>query len=115
MSAKKRTTHKSSKGPLDEIAAAEPETKVQARDNSSQGPAALDPQVRHQMIARAAYCRAEQRGFAGGTNSQFHDWLEAEAESDRMILQRRYAGSEISTEEYEELKAKLERDTKPAQ
>jgi hypothetical protein len=64
---------KSSKGPRDELAAAAKETKVPARDNSPLRPAALDPQVRHQMIARAAYCRAEQRGFAGGTNSQFHD------------------------------------------
>lgn len=85
MSAKKQTTRKSSKGPRNEIAASATETKVPARDNSSPSPAALDLQGRHQMIARAAYCRAEQRGFAGGTNSQFHDWLEAEAEIDRML------------------------------
>ena len=30
------------------------------------------------------------------------------------ILQRRYAAGEITTEAYEERKAKLERDTKPA-
>lgn len=29
------------------------------------------------------------------------------------ILQRRYAAGEVSTEEYDERKAKLERDTKP--
>ncbi len=29
------------------------------------------------------------------------------------ILQRRYAASEISTQEYEERKAKIERDTQP--
>ena len=61
------------------------ETKVPARDDRFPGQAALDPQVRHQMIACAAYCRAEQRGFAGGAESQLHDWLEAEAEIDRML------------------------------
>lgn len=44
---------------------------------------AIDPEVRRQMIARAAYHRAEQRGFAGG--SELQDWLEAEAEIDRML------------------------------
>ncbi|PWU19236.1 MAG: hypothetical protein C5B48_13820 [Candidatus Rokuibacteriota bacterium] len=36
------------------------------------------PQERHQMIAEAAYYRAQQRGFSGGDPVQ--DWLEAEAE-----------------------------------
>lgn len=31
------------------------------------------------------------------------------------VLQRRYAGGEVSTAEYEERKAKLEHDTKPGQ
>ncbi len=43
----------------------------------------IDPEIRRQMIARAAYYRAEQRGFAGG--SQLQDWLDAEAEIDRML------------------------------
>ena len=85
MPAKLRTTRKSSKGPRNEPAAAATETRVTARDDRFPGPAALDPQVRHRMIACAAYCRAEQRGFAGGAESQLHDWLEAEAEIDRML------------------------------
>lgn len=85
MPAKLRTTRKSGKDSRDEPAVATTETKVPARDDRFPGPAALDPQVRHQMIACAAYCRAEQRGFAGGAESQLHDWLEAEAEVDRML------------------------------
>lgn len=85
MPAKLRTTRKSSKGPREEPAAAVTETKVPARDDRCPGPATRNPQVRHQMIARAAYCRAEKRSFAGGAESQLHDWLEAEAEIDRML------------------------------
>ena len=85
MLAKLPTTRKSSRGPRDEPAAAATETKAPARDDGFPGPAALDPQVRHQMIACAAYCRAEKRSFVGGAESQLHDWLEAEAEIDRML------------------------------
>ena len=85
MPAKLRTTRKSNKGPRDEPAAAATATKVPARNDRLPGPVARDPQVRHQMIACAAYCRAEQRSFAGGAESQLHDWLEAEAEIDRML------------------------------
>jgi len=79
------TTRKSSKSPRDESAAAATKTKVPARDDRFPGPATLDPQARHQLIARAAYCRAEKRSFAGGAESQFHDWIESEAEIDRML------------------------------
>lgn len=82
-----RTTHKSSKGRRDEPAAVATETRVPARDDPSSSPATLDPEVRHQMIARAAYCRAEKRSFAGGAESQFQDWIEAEAEIDRMLAE----------------------------
>lgn len=85
MPAKRRTTGNSTKRPRDEPAAAATQTKVPARDDGVPGPAALDPQLRHQMIACAAYCSAEKRGFAGGAESQLHDWLEAEAEIDRML------------------------------
>ena len=87
MLAKLRTTRKRSKGPRDEPAATATETKVPARDDRFPGPATLDPQVRHQMIACAAYCRAEKRSFTGGAESQLRDWLEAEAEIDRMLAE----------------------------
>lgn len=38
------------------------------------------------MIAEAAYFRAERRGFAPGAEVQ--DWLEAEAEIERLLLGR---------------------------
>lgn len=38
---------------------------------------------RERMIAEAAYYRAEHRGFQGGDPQQ--DWLEAEAEINRML------------------------------
>jgi hypothetical protein len=38
---------------------------------------------RREMIATAAYLRAEQRGFSGG--SEVEDWLAAEAEIDRTL------------------------------
>ena len=59
MLGKLRTTRKSSKGPRDDPAAAATETKVSASDDRFPRPAVPDPQVHHQMIARAAYCHAE--------------------------------------------------------
>jgi hypothetical protein len=41
------------------------------------------PTQRRQMIAEAAYFRAEKRGFSGGEESL--DWLEAEAEVDQRL------------------------------
>lgn len=45
----------------------------------------LSSEERRHMIEVASYFRAERRGFAGGTPEQ--DWLEAEAEVDRMLAQ----------------------------
>ncbi len=43
----------------------------------------VTPQVRRQMIAEAAYFRAEARGFAPG--HELEDWLAAEQEVDLII------------------------------
>ena len=43
----------------------------------------VTPDERHEMIAVAAYFRAEQRGFASG--DAVKDWWEAAAVIDRMI------------------------------
>ena len=43
----------------------------------------VTPDLRHEMIAVAAYYRAEQRGFASG--DPVKDWWEAAAVIDRMI------------------------------
>ena len=39
--------------------------------------------MRHRMIAEAAYYRAEQRGFAG--DDVLRDWLDAEFEIDQLL------------------------------
>lgn len=44
---------------------------------------AITPEERQQMIAEAAYFRAQHRGFTGG--SPEHDWLEAEREIDNVF------------------------------
>lgn len=55
----------------------------------------LTPEQRYQMIAEAAYFRAEKRGFALGDTLQ--DWLEAEAEIDS-ILQHAEPSSDFPTQ-----------------
>ena len=45
------------------------------------------PEERHRLIEKAAYLRAEQRGFQGGNPEQ--DWLEAEAEIDADLAGRK--------------------------
>jgi len=47
-------------------------------------PSFVDPQRRAALIARAAYFRAMERGFAPGHELQ--DWLAAEAEVDAELL-----------------------------
>lgn len=45
----------------------------------------VTPQQREEMIRLAAYVRAEERGFAGGSPDQ--DWMEAEREVDERLAQ----------------------------
>lgn len=45
--------------------------------------AQVTPEERYNMIAEAAYYRAESRGFVGGDPAQ--DWVEAEAEIDAAL------------------------------
>lgn len=51
----------------------------------------VTPQQRYRMISEAAYFRAEKRGFVGGDTAQ--DWLEAEAEIDRILKQKPKPGA----------------------
>lgn len=53
----------------------------QPRQASQTGEAAAIP--REQLIAEAAYLRAEQRGFHPG--NEMADWFEAEADVDRKL------------------------------
>lgn len=48
------------------------------------GKSKISSQDREQMIATRAYLRAEQRGFEAGHEQE--DWLQAEAEVDRLIM-----------------------------
>jgi len=43
----------------------------------------ISPERRQQMIAEAAYFRAQRRGFAPGAEAQ--DWLESEAEVEELL------------------------------
>jgi hypothetical protein len=54
---------------------------------SGDGSTAFSPAERWEMIAIAAYRRAEQRGFSGGSAEL--DWFEAEAEIDRELAGQR--------------------------
>jgi hypothetical protein len=51
-------------------------TRISAQQSGSD----VEPDTRHEMIARAAYLRAQARGFAPG--HEIEDWLNAEAEVD---------------------------------
>ena len=60
---------------------------VTAAAASGDGSTAFSPAERWEMIAIAAYRRAEQRGFSGESPAQ--DWLEAEAGIDRELGKQR--------------------------
>jgi len=51
--------------------------RAKAKNPLAAGPK-ISAQERHTLIARAAYFRAEKRGFAPG--GELQDWVEAEAE-----------------------------------
>lgn len=54
------------------------------RATSNPGPTTrVTPEERWQMIAKAAYFRAQKRGFAPGGDVQ--DWLDAETEVERQL------------------------------
>ena len=59
-------------------------------------PQPVAPAERYQMIADAAYFYAEKRGFVGG--DVVNDWLQAEAEIDRLLQPQEHAGSAESPE-----------------
>lgn len=62
-----------------ETAASKKTTKMQVNET----PIKVEPDQRIEMIRKAAYLKAEQRGFAGGSPEQ--DWLDAETEVDEFI------------------------------
>ena len=58
-----------------------PPAQKAAEPAASQGP--ITSEQRHELIAEAAYFRAQARGFEGGDPET--DWLEAEREVDQAI------------------------------
>jgi hypothetical protein len=50
-------------------------------------PGPISAEERRKMVAEAAYFRAQRRGFQGGSPDR--DWMEAEAEIDAILLDRR--------------------------
>lgn len=52
-------------------------------ESEPEGLAHMEPELRHQMIATAAYYIAEQRGFLPG--HEFSDWTAAEAAVDASL------------------------------
>jgi len=58
--------------------------KTPARQSAKKKSSGLRPELREQMIAESAYYRAQGRSFMVGYDLQ--DWLAAEDEIDRLLL-----------------------------
>lgn len=63
---------------------AKPGSKRSGRPRAGGQGGHIPAEQRHEMIATAAYFRAEQRGFCGDS---LDDWLAAEAEVDERLRQ----------------------------
>ncbi len=73
-----------SKSQLTASAKPEAEKPVKTPNSSPAGSeTTVTPDELHRMIAVAAYCRAECRGFIGG--DEVEDWLAAEAEIKKLL------------------------------
>lgn len=81
--------------------------KVISKTSTTGEKAPFSPEQRYRMIAEAAYYRAEKRGFVGGDLCQ--DWLEAEAEIDRLLQQSSEpAEDEMATKQaFQKLEAQI--------
>jgi hypothetical protein len=56
---------------------------IERAQGNSEGVSEIDPELRHEMIATAAYYIAEQRGFAPG--HQLEDWYRAQVAIDKEL------------------------------
>lgn len=61
------------------------ESQARQQTQKAAAPAAISPEERYDRVAKAAYLRAEHRGFLPG--SELQDWLDAEAEMDTLLAQ----------------------------
>ena len=68
------------------LAVADPDTEASAGDDASDE---IGDELRHRMISEAAYHLYAGRGYVDGL--ELDDWLQAEAEVDRMLSGRRPA------------------------
>jgi len=86
-------------------------TKNVEPDAVTENPPPISAKARYQMIAEAAYFRAEKRGFTGGNIEE--DWIAAEAEIDKILQANENGEKKASTvEEIEQLvKSVLEQNT----
>jgi Protein of unknown function (DUF2934) len=62
---------------------ASPAPRIRKTAKTAATPVAVSEDVRRGMIAKAAYLRAERRGFAPG--GEHEDWVAAEAEVDALL------------------------------
>jgi hypothetical protein len=86
----KNSPHKTTSQQARQKTAPVPPPAPASNENNSPRTPSNKPQVtsqeRQQIIAIRAYLRAERRGFASGHEQE--DWLQAEAEVDRLIIKR---------------------------
>ena len=81
-SSKRKTAAASGKAAKAASATATKATRAKAGNNKPAA-AEITPEQRHQLIAEAAYLRAESRGFDAG--DPLDDWLQAEQEVDARL------------------------------
>lgn len=73
---------------------AKPKTKPRvSKTKRRAAPSSITPEQLQQMIAEAAYLRAEQRGFVGGDADAITDWLAAEQEITHQLASNQPAAS----------------------
>jgi hypothetical protein len=85
MQKNRKTATRRPSAPKSGARASTPTPPAEAQQAARQTP--VSREERYRMIAEAAYYRAQRRGFQGGNTAQ--DWLDAEAEIDARLLNRR--------------------------
>jgi Protein of unknown function (DUF2934) len=71
------------KRPLDPAPRAVAEESILENVGHDEGVPGVDPELRYEMVATAAYYIAEQRGFAPG--HELEDWYRAQAAIDKEL------------------------------
>ncbi len=71
----------------------------------------ISNEYRKELIAKTAYFHAEKRGFSGGDPEQ--DWLEAETEVDRYLMEQHAPAAMETTSAAETVAGKVAETRKP--